>query len=59
MRPGMADFRTIQEAINSLPDSAALPRIIFIRKGMYHEKVFIEKNNIVLEGEDKAQTIIS
>jgi len=56
---GHGNFRTIQEAINSLPDSAVLPRIIFIRKGVYHEKVSIEKNNIVLEGEDKEQTVIS
>jgi pectinesterase len=56
---GKGDFRTIQEAINSLPDDAAAPRVIFIRKGVYQEKVFIEKNNLVLEGEDKEQTIIS
>src|SRR5579863_2827264 len=56
---GHGDFRTIGEAINSLPDSAAAPRVIFIRKGIYHEKVFIEKCNLVLEGEDKEQTVIS
>jgi pectin methylesterase-like acyl-CoA thioesterase len=56
---GHGDFRTIQEAINSLPDSAAVPRTIFIRNGVYHEKVFIEKNNIVLEGENREQTTIS
>lgn len=56
---GRGDFRTIQEAINSLPDDAAAPRVIFIRKGVYQEKVFIEKNNLVLAGEDKEQTIIT
>jgi pectinesterase len=56
---GHGDFRTIQEAINSLPDDAAAPRVIFIRKGVYREKVFIEKNNLILEGEDKEQTVIS
>jgi pectinesterase len=56
---GHGDYRTIQEAINSLPDDAAAPRVIFIRKGVYREKVFIEKNNILLEGEDKDQTILT
>ncbi|HXB34968.1 MAG TPA: pectinesterase family protein, partial [Puia sp.] len=56
---GHGDFRTIQEAVNSLPDSATAPRVIFIRKGLYHEKVFIERSNLILEGEDKEQTIIS
>ena len=56
---GHGDYRTIQEAINSLPDDAAAPRVIFIRKGVYREKVFIEKNNLLLEGEDKDQTVLS
>ena len=30
---GSGDFKTIQEAINSLPDSAVLPRTILIKKG--------------------------
>src|SRR5580698_1938673 len=56
---GHGDYRTIQEAINSLPDDAPAPRVIFIRKGTYREKVFIEKNNLLIEGEDKDQTILS
>jgi hypothetical protein len=56
---GHGDFRTIQEAINSLPDDSSETRVIFIRKGIYHEQVFIEKSNVDLEGEDKDQTIIS
>ncbi len=56
---GHGDYRTIGEAINSLPDDAPAPRIIFIRKGVYREKVFIEKNNLILEGEDKNQTILT
>src|SRR5574338_328588 len=55
---GKGDFTSIQAAINSLPDDADAPRIIFIKKGLYPEKIFIEKNNIVLEGEDRDATII-
>jgi pectin methylesterase-like acyl-CoA thioesterase len=40
---GKGDFKTIQAAINSLPDSSAIPRTIFIKKGTYAEKLFIEK----------------
>jgi len=56
---GGGDFVTIQEAINSLPDSSAVPRIIFIKKGIYKEKIYIKKTNIVLEGEDPRNTIIT
>jgi pectinesterase len=56
---GKGDYKTIQGAINSLPDSATTPRIIFIKKGVYKEKLYIEKRNIVLKGEDREQTIIT
>ena len=55
---GKGDFTSIQSAINSLPDSAAQPRIILIKNGTYREKIFITKHNLVLLGEDRDKTII-
>ena len=55
---GKGDYKTIQGAINSLADSATTPRIIFIKKGVYNEKLYIEKSNIIFEGEDREATII-
>lgn len=56
---GNGNFKTIQEAINSLPDSSAVPNTIFIKNGTYHEKIFITKNNIIFEGEDRDKTTIT
>jgi len=56
---GNGEFKTIQAAINSLPATANEVRTIFIKKGVYNEKLFIEKSNIVLEGEEKEKTIIT
>lgn len=56
---GNGDFRTIQDAINSLSDRSPAPRLIVIRKGVYHEKVLVEKDNIILEGEDKDHTVLT
>jgi pectinesterase len=56
---GKADFRSIQEALNSLPDSAATPNIIAIAKGTYTEKIFITKHNIILRGAGRDETIIT
>lgn len=56
---GKGDYRSIQAAINSLPDSAAGPRVIFIKKGVYNEKLYIEKHNIIFLGEDRDHTIIA
>lgn len=53
-----ADFKSIQEAINSLPDSSATPRTIHILPGRYYEKIFITKHKIILEGEDRENTRI-
>ena len=55
---GKGNFKSIQDAINSLSDSSATTRIIFIKKGTYHEKIFITKHNIELEGEDRDKTMI-
>lgn len=55
---GKGNFTSIQAAINSLPDSAATPRVIHINAGVYREKIFLAKHNIVLEGEDRESTKI-
>ncbi len=56
---GNTGYKTIQGAINSLTNAATQPRVIFIKKGTYNEKIYIEKSNIVLEGEGKDKTIIT
>lgn len=56
---GKGDYKTIQAAISSLPHNAAQPRIIRIKKGTYNEKIYIEKHNIILEGEGIDATIIT
>ncbi len=53
---GSGDFKTVQDAINSLPAHAEKQRVIFIRNGVYREKIFIEKDFITLVGEDKQKT---
>lgn len=58
---GKGDYTTIQEAVNSIrafdPDG---PTVIFIKKGIYHEKVVIPDYvcNLKLIGEDRYTTII-
>jgi pectinesterase len=56
---GKGDFVSIQAAINSLSDTASQPRIIEIRPGIYKEKIFISKHQLILTGTDKEKTIIT
>lgn len=55
---GSGTFRTIQEALNSVPKNNAKNVIILIKKGTYHEKIFIERSFITLVGEDRDSTRI-
>ncbi|MGE5496708.1 MAG: pectinesterase family protein [Syntrophothermus sp.] len=57
-KDGSGTFRTVQEAINAAPENTAKPFVIFIKNGVYNEKVFIEKNNITLIGENRDSTRI-
>lgn len=56
---GSGSFKSIQEAVNSLPADAKEQRIIHIKPGTYREKVFIDKHFITLKGDDPAKTIIT
>jgi len=56
---GKGDFKSVQEAINSLEDSSVNYRVVHILPGIYNEKIFISKHNIVLEGEARDKTIIT
>jgi pectinesterase len=55
---GSGMFRTIQEALNSIPKNNASPVIVLVKKGIYHEKIFIERSFITLVGEDRDSTRI-
>jgi PelA/Pel-15E family pectate lyase len=48
----------IQDAIEKAPLKPVRPFKIFIRKGLYQQKVIIDRPNIVLVGEDRDSTCI-
>ncbi|MGJ1196152.1 pectinesterase family protein [Sphingobacterium spiritivorum] len=57
---GTADFRTIQEAVYAVRDHFEQPVQIFVRNGVYREKLIIPawKRYIHIVGESKEETII-
>jgi pectinesterase len=58
---GTGDFRTVQEAINAVPDFRKNETKIFIRKGTYKEKLVLatSKTNVAFVGEDRDKTILT
>lgn len=49
---------SIQKALEAAPDSSETPYKIFVRNGLYNQKVIITKPNIVLVGENRDSTIL-
>ena len=60
-KDGSGDFTTIQEAFNSVPELYTGPYTIFIKKGIYYEKLTLSanKSNVILIGEDPDSTILT
>src|ERR1700712_4366558 len=59
-KDGTGNFKTIQEAIYAVRDLSQQQVKIFIKNGIYHEKIIIPswKTNISLIGENRDSTII-
>lgn len=57
---GSGDYTTVQAAINAAPNNASSPTLLFIKKGVYREKVLIpsSKTHLTLVGEDVDSTVI-
>lgn len=60
-KDGSGNFKTVQEAINAVRDLSQQQVTIFIKNGIYHEKVVVPtwKTNITLKGESVDSTIIT
>ncbi|HEY9044880.1 MAG TPA: pectinesterase family protein [Ohtaekwangia sp.] len=58
---GTGTFRTVQEAFNAVPDYRKNQTTIFIKKGIYKEKLTLatSKTNVKLVGEDVLKTIVT
>lgn len=52
---GIRDYSSIQDAINA----AQAHDCIYIKNGVYKEKIMVEKNDLTIHGEDKKLTIIT
>lgn len=58
---GSGHFKTVQSAIDSVPDENKEPRVIVIKRGTYKERLVIDESKtfITLRGEDKDATVLT
>ena len=54
---GSGDFQSIQAAIDSLKGKD--PTTIFIKRGVYHEKLYLNHSHVTFIGEDAESTVIT
>ena len=57
-KDGSGDFKTITEAISSLPMFNYQRVVIYIKNGVYDEKIRISQDYVTLRGESRDSTII-
>jgi pectinesterase len=55
---GSGRFTSIQDAVNSVPKSNTKLVTILVKKGIYREKIYIQKSNLAIVGEDRDSTSI-
>jgi pectinesterase len=58
---GSAQFKSVQDAIDAVPDFRKNTTVIFIRKGVYKEKLILpaSKTNVTMIGEDRMETVLT
>ncbi|WP_028549064.1 pectinesterase family protein [Paenibacillus sp. UNC451MF] len=56
---GSGDFLTVQEALDQIPNGHPERVIIYIRNGVYKEKIHVEKPRVSLVGESAEHTILT
>lgn len=55
---GSGDFRTIQAALDAVPEGNAAHKLILVRDGVYREKLFLTRSHVSLVGESREGTRI-
>ena len=60
-KDGSGDFMTVQEAIFAVPDFRKATTTIYVKKGIYKEKLILpaSKTKVTLVGENNKETIIT
>ena len=60
-KDGTGNYTSVQEAFNAVPSSNKKPITIFIKKGIYKERLVLDslKDFVTVIGEDKNETVLT
>jgi pectin methylesterase-like acyl-CoA thioesterase len=52
-------FKSVQAAINTVPDNNVSEVVVLIKNGTYKEKITVSKPNVTLKGESRTKTVLT
>jgi len=55
---GSGDFKTIEAAVASIPETNRERVVVFVKDGVYHEKIRVDASFVTLRGQSRASTRI-
>ncbi|RXH88929.1 hypothetical protein DVH24_000528 [Malus domestica] len=60
-KDGTGDFKTIQEAVDTVPKKSKNRILIHVKQGVYYENVLMDKSkwNVMMFGDGKTKTVVS
>lgn len=53
---GSTPYRTVQAALDAIPEGNERHRIVLVRNGTYRDKVYVTKSRVSIVGEDRERT---
>jgi PelA/Pel-15E family pectate lyase len=56
---GSGDFKTVQQAVDHVPDNNSQPVVIQIKRGVYQEQIRVTKPYLTFRGEGPANTVLT
>lgn len=58
-KDGTGDFTAVQDAVNSIPSNNTIRTVIYIKNGVYKEKILVNKPYVSFIGESRDGTVLT
>ena len=56
-KDGTGDYTSLQAAVDAAPEN--VPAVILVKKGVYRERVIVNRDHLRILGEDREETVVT
>lgn len=56
-KDGTGDYTSLQAAVDAAPENG--PAVILVKKGVYRERVIVNRDHLRILGEDREETVVT